>query len=90
VIEKIDELQKKLNADFFNILKTALCLGVIAYLYYLAASEVSYRELAQDCITNGQVEQFIDGKKRIVACAAYEKTTSKLTETFEKVTNDKY
>lgn len=90
MIEKIDELQKKLNADFFNILKTALCLGVIAWLYYLAASEVSYKELAQDCINNGQVEKFIDGKKRIVACAAYEKTTSTLTETFERVTNGKH
>ena len=90
MIEKIDELQKKLNADFFNILKTALVLGVIAWLYYLAASEVSYRELAQECIINGQVEKFIDGKKRIVSCAAYEKSTSTLTETFERVTNEKH
>ena len=87
MIAEIDELQKKLNADFFNILKTALCLGLIAWLYYLAACEVSYQELAKDCIRNGQVEQFIDGKRHIISCAVYEKTTSTFTETFERVTN---
>lgn len=90
MLEKIDEIQKKLNADFFNILKTALCLGVIAYLYYLSAMEISFRSFANDCINNGQVEKFIDGKKRIVACAAYEKSTSTLTETFERVTNEEH
>ncbi|WP_405600440.1 MULTISPECIES: hypothetical protein [unclassified Pseudoalteromonas] len=90
MIEKIDALQQKLNADLFNILKTSLCLGVIAWLYYLAAYEVSFMSVASDCINNGQVEQLIDGKKRVIACAAYEKSKSTLTETFEKVTNDKY
>lgn len=90
MLEKIDEIQKKLNADFFNILKVALSFVAVAWLYYLAATEVSYRELAQECIINGQVERFIDGKKQIVACAAYEKTTSTLTEKFERVTNGKH
>lgn len=90
MLEKIDEIQKKLNADFFNILKAFLGLGLVVWIYYLAAFEVkvSYKSLVKECIKNGQVEHLSDGKKRIVVCATYERTA--LTEKFERVTNEKH
>ncbi len=90
MIENIEELQKKFNADFFNIFKAALGLGLVVWIYYLAAFEVkvSYKSLVKECINNGQVEHLIDGKKSIVVCTTYERTA--LTEKFERViTNGK-